>query len=98
MTAEKGVAIASINMGDDYTKHVDTGTSSNAKSYVFNDPSTGFLGKLKNTLIPPEKDKVFIIAPMEYDIYLERRFGIMARVKDMIKPYMKEYEEFIFDK
>lgn len=85
MTGHKGEAIAAVNMGNDYRRHVDTGTSSNAKQFSPNP-------------VPLNAETIIIEAPMEYDIYLEKRYGIMVRVKDMIKPYIKDYMEFIFGK
>lgn len=58
---------------------VDTGASQNAKQYR----------------LFPEGDmsKVRIEAPLEYDIYLERRYGIMAKTTDELIPYMARFEE-----
>lgn len=85
MTAHKGVSIAAVNMGDDGRRHVDTGTSSNAKMFS-PDP------------VKISDETIKIETGTDYDIYLERRFGIMARVSDMIKPYMKDYMGLIFGK
>jgi len=41
-------------------------------------------------------DKVIIEAPLEYDIYLERRYGIMAKVEDELIPHMERYEKAVF--
>lgn len=42
------------------------------------------------------KDKVLIYAPLTYDVYLERRYGIMAKTEDELIPYMAKFEEEIF--
>jgi hypothetical protein len=42
------------------------------------------------------KDKVLIYAPLSYDVYLERRYGIMAKTLDELIPYMAKFEEEIF--
>lgn len=85
MTGHKGEAIAAVNMGNDYRRHVDTGTSSNSKTFLPNP-------------VPLNAEQIIITTGTDYDIYLERRFGIMARVTDMIKPYIKDYMEFVFGK
>ena len=43
-----------------------------------------------------DKDTVIVEAPMQYDIYLERRFGIMAKTLHQLKPFIKKFEESIF--
>lgn len=42
------------------------------------------------------KDKVLIYAPLTYDVYLERRYGIMEKSKDELIPYMAKFEAEIF--
>lgn len=42
------------------------------------------------------KDTVIIEAPMEYDVYLERRYGIMAKTEHQLIPFMAKFEEQIF--
>jgi hypothetical protein len=42
------------------------------------------------------KDKVLIYAPLSYDVYLERRYGIMAKTRDELIPYMAKFEAEIF--
>jgi hypothetical protein len=42
------------------------------------------------------KDKVLIYAPLTYDVYLERRYGIMAKTEDELIPYMAKFEAEIF--
>jgi len=42
------------------------------------------------------KDTVIIEAPMEYDVYLERRYGIMAKTEHQLIPFMTKFEESIF--
>jgi hypothetical protein len=41
-------------------------------------------------------DKIWIEAPVFYDLYLERRYGIMAKTQDEIIPYMARFEGEIF--
>ena len=36
-------------------------------------------------------DTVIIEAPVTYDVYLERRYGILAKVEDEIKPWFKKF-------
>lgn len=43
-----------------------------------------------------DKQTVLIEAPLEYDIYLERRYGIMAKVEDELIPHMERYEKAVF--
>lgn len=38
------------------------------------------------------KDRIFIEAPLSYDVYLERRYGIMAKTEDELIPYMEKFE------
>jgi hypothetical protein len=45
---------------------------------------------------PDGKDKVLIYAPLTYDVYLERRYGIMEKSKDELIPYMEKFEAEIF--
>lgn len=40
--------------------------------------------------------RVLIEAPLFYDVYLERSYGIMARVRDELIPYMARFEEESF--
>ena len=37
-------------------------------------------------------DTVRIEAPLSYDVYLERRFGIMKKTEDELIPYMAKFE------
>lgn len=86
-TAHKGVSIAALNIGKkDGKEHIDIGTSKNAKT--FNDE--------KNQRIGINDDSFTLDAPVEYDIYLEKRYGIMAKVEDDIKPWLKFYMEEAF--
>jgi len=80
MTGHQGANLAAIN------SRVDTGTSQSAKSFSFTEPGS------KATF----KDRVYIIAPLEYDIYLERRYGIMVKTEDELIPHMEEYERVCF--
>ena len=41
-------------------------------------------------------DTIRIEAPLEYDVYLERRYGIMAKTEDQLIPFMARFEEEIF--
>jgi len=43
-----------------------------------------------------DQDTIIIEAPLEYDIYLERRYGIMAKTEDQLIPFMARYEEEVF--
>lgn len=83
MTAVQAHNLAMLNMGDDYKKHVDTGASSMAKTV---------------TPIRLNSESFQVRTGMDYDIYLERRFGIMRRVADMIYPYAMDYVRFVFGK
>ena len=38
------------------------------------------------------KDTIRIEAPLSYDVYLERRFGIMKKTEDELIPYMEKFE------
>ena len=83
MTATQAHNLAMVNMGDDYRKHVDTGASSMAKTV---------------TPIKISSENFQVRTGMNYDIYLERRYGIMRRVADMIEPYAMDYVRAIFGK
>jgi hypothetical protein len=83
--------------------HVDTGLSRNAKHYVLDD---GFKsdygeepGKTGKVSTPPEAIKgtapktaatVKVVAPLKYDIFLERKFAIMKKSIDLIRPGIRE--------
>jgi len=41
-------------------------------------------------------ETIIIEAPMEYDVYLERKYGIMAKTEDQLIPFMARYEEEVF--
>ena len=41
-------------------------------------------------------DTIRIEAPLSYDVYLERRFGIMAKTEDELIPYMERFEAEAF--
>ena len=41
-------------------------------------------------------DTIHLEAPLSYDVYLERRYGIMAKTKDELIPYMEKFEAEIF--
>jgi len=41
-------------------------------------------------------ETIRINAGTNYDVYLERRFGIMVRMRDILIPYMAKYEEEVF--
>jgi hypothetical protein len=79
-TGLQGENLAVVN------SRVDTGASKNAKYFSLNDPTT----------VAKFKDRVFILAPLTYDVYLERRYGIMAKTLDELIPYMAKFEEEIF--
>jgi hypothetical protein len=97
MVGEQGASLAAMNTHP----HFDTGASTNAKQYTFTDPNqiTPFKNKSdvkKVTGSADDKtDTVYIIAPMEYDVYLER-FGIMARTNHQLRPFIKKFTESIF--
>ena len=80
MTGHQGANLAAIN------SRVDTGASQMAKKYTFTEPGS------KATF----KDRVFIVAPMEYDIYLEYRYGTMKAIEDDLINDMVEYERVCF--
>ena len=42
------------------------------------------------------KDKIEIQAPLDYDPYLEKRYGILAKTQDQLIPYMARFEEEAF--
>lgn len=42
------------------------------------------------------KETVIIEAPLLYDIYLERRYGIMATTQDQLMPFISRYERSVF--
>jgi hypothetical protein len=42
------------------------------------------------------KDTVIIEAPLEYDVYLERKYGVLAKTEHQLIPYMAKFEEDIF--
>ena len=42
------------------------------------------------------KDTIIIEAPMEYDVYLERRYGIMSKTEHQLIPFMARFEEEVF--
>lgn len=78
-TAHMGVSLAALNVGKkDNKAHIDTGTSKNAKNF-------------KPQNIGINTDTVIIEAPVTYDVYLERRYGILAKVEDEIKPWFKKF-------
>ena len=39
-----------------------------------------------------EKDTIRLEAPVEYDAYLESRYGIMARALDELKPFIDKFQ------
>lgn len=83
-SAEQCVNIAAEQIGKkDGQVHWDFGTSSNSKDH---------------TKVNLNDETVTVYTGTDYDIYLERRYGIMARAYDLIKPYTKSYTEFIFGK
>lgn len=43
-----------------------------------------------------DKETIHIEAPLLYDIYLERRYGIMAITQDLLMPYISRYERAVF--
>lgn len=82
--------------------HVDTGLSRNAKHYVLTDGYSSKFGNLPGedgkVRQPPESVKgtpprmpatVKIVAPLDYDIFLERRFGTLKRSIDLIRSPIK---------
>jgi hypothetical protein len=84
-TAHMGTTIAALNIGKDGKEHVDTGASRNAKAFA---PHS----------IDINTDTVKIQTGMDYDVYLERRFGIMARALDEIKPWFSRFMGEAFGK
>ena len=91
---EMGQSLAVLNTHP----HIDTGASVNAKQYTWTHPDkiTPFknLEDVKRVTGTPdlENDTVYIIAPMEYDYRIERPFGIMARTREQLKPFIKRLE------
>lgn len=79
-TGFQGVVLAAIN------SRVDTGLSQSAKQFSFKEPGS----------VASFKDRIFIEAPLSYDVYLERRFGIMAKTEDELIPYMERFERESF--
>lgn len=77
--------------------HVKSGLSKNAKHYVLSDGTFSGFGTypgekpgIKYKGSPPQTpDTIKLIAPLHYDIYLERRFGILKRTIDLIRPQIK---------
>lgn len=94
MTGHMGVSLAAIN------SHVDTGTSQNAKHFSFSEG--GNLIEATPTSFKFSESgakftyRIFIKAPLNYDLYLERRYGIMAKTQDQLIPYMEKFEAEIF--
>jgi len=83
--------------------HVDTGLSRNAKHYVLDNGFTSNYGsepgKDGKVRTPPNSDKgskpkadatIKVVAPLKYDIFLERKFGIMKKSIDLIRPILAE--------
>lgn len=103
-TGHMGVSLAASN------SHVDTGASQNAKHFSFREGmpriSTDEEGNpILNEFNSSEllegsgakfEDRIFIKAPLSYDVYLERRFGIMKKTEDELIPYMAKFEEEAF--
>jgi hypothetical protein len=91
---EMGTSLAVLNTHP----HVDTGASVNAKQYTWTHPDkiTPFksLADVKSVrgTESPENESIYIIAPMEYDFRIERPFGIMARTKEQLEPFIKMLE------
>ena len=91
---EMGQSLAAMNTHP----HIDTGASVNAKQYTWTDPNkiTPFksLSDVKDVKGSAKlsNESVYIIAPMEYDIRLERRYGIMARTDHQLRPFIKRME------
>jgi hypothetical protein len=56
------------------------------------------IGNSKNAKYfgPEGDDKVLIYAPLTYDVYLERRYGIMSKTLDELKPYITKFKAEIF--
>ena len=81
-TGLMGVVLAATNSNP----YVDTGTSQLAKTFSFKHPES----KAKKT------DTIYLEAPMDYDPYLENRYGILAKTQDQLIPYMARFEEEIF--
>lgn len=82
-TAHMGVNIAALNVGKDGKEHVDIGTSRNTKQF-----------SPKN--IGLDDDIIRIEVGQDYDVYLERKFGIMAIAYDKIKPWFNKFLEMNF--
>lgn len=92
---ETGASFAAMNTHP----HIDTGASVNAKQYTWTHPEqiTSFksLSDVKKVTGSAKlsNDTVYIIAPMEYDVYLERPYGIMARTDHQLRSYIKGLTE-----
>lgn len=56
---------------------------------------TGASANAKNFQFTSD-DTININAGMDYDVYLERKLGIMKRIEDMLIPYMVKFEELVF--
>lgn len=86
------------------SSHVDTGLSRNAKHFITTTGESSNFGS-EGGEIPTESlkadrprtpDTIKVIAPLEYDIYLERRFGIMKRSLDLVRPQIRSLGKLIF--
>ena len=88
-TAFMGVNIAAMNVGKiDNKAHIDVGTSKNSKQF-----HSGTGGKT----VGLNDDTIKIETGQDYDVYLERRFGIMARAFDEIKPWFSKFIKDAFN-
>ena len=91
---EMGQSLAVLNTHP----HIDTGASVNAKQYTWTHPDKitpfkNFEDVKRVTGTPDlENDTVYIIAPMEYDFRIEKPYGIMARTREQLKPFIKRLE------
>ena len=79
-TGFMGVVLAATN------SRFAVGTSQLAKTFSFKHPES----KAEKT------DTIYIEAPLNYDLYLEKRYGILAKTQDQLIPYMVKFEEEIF--
>jgi hypothetical protein len=82
--------------------HIDTGASVNSKHFVM---FTGEIGKdddfdekAKTAKKPTKPNSVKISTGMDYDIYLERRYAIMAASQDNSVPVINKVLKQIYGK
>jgi hypothetical protein len=95
MTGEMGASLAATN------SRFDLGASHGSKQYTWADPDSvgpfhdlNDIKKIKGSA--KNSQRIYILAPMEYDVYLERRYGVMAKTEDQLIPWMEKFEEICF--